>query len=130
LSGIVGRLAERHRVVIFDRPGSGYSARPRNRLWTPQEQAALLVAASAQLGLGRPVVVGHSWGTLVALAWALDHPERLSALGLASGYYYPTPRPDVISTVPVALPVIGDLWCWTGAPLVGRLMLPAGNRLI
>ena len=33
-SGIVDRLAERHRVVVFDRPGYGYTQRPRTRVWT------------------------------------------------------------------------------------------------
>src|SRR5690606_6675349 len=41
VSGIVDRLAERHRVIAFDRPGFGHSSRPRDRIWTPAAQAAL-----------------------------------------------------------------------------------------
>ena len=41
-SGLVDRLAERYRVIAFDRPGFGYSDRPRDRLWTAQAQAELL----------------------------------------------------------------------------------------
>lgn len=37
-SGLVDRLAERHRVIAFDRPGFGFSGRPRDRLWTAQTQ--------------------------------------------------------------------------------------------
>jgi len=33
-SGLLDRLAERHRVIAFDRPGFGHSKRPRDRLWT------------------------------------------------------------------------------------------------
>jgi pimeloyl-ACP methyl ester carboxylesterase len=44
-------------------------------MWSPQRQADLLRKALETLGMRRPVVVGHSWGTLVALALALDHPE-------------------------------------------------------
>lgn len=29
VSGLVDRLASRHRVIVFDRPGYGYSSRPR-----------------------------------------------------------------------------------------------------
>src|SRR5687768_7438671 len=88
-SGVLDRVAERHRVVAIDRPGFGYSDRPKGRLWTPAEQAGLLRRAFTRLGLDRPVVVGHSWGTLVALALALDHPEVVRGLVLLSGYYRP-----------------------------------------
>ena len=67
-SGLVDRLAQRHRVIAFDRPGFGYSERPRDRLWTVSAQAALLQRALAHLDAQQPVVVGHSWGALVALA--------------------------------------------------------------
>ena len=41
-SGVLDRVAERHRVVAIDRPGFGYSDRPHGRLWTPAAQASLL----------------------------------------------------------------------------------------
>jgi pimeloyl-ACP methyl ester carboxylesterase len=34
LSGLIDLLAKDHRVIAFDRPGFGHSARPRNRIWT------------------------------------------------------------------------------------------------
>ena len=46
--------------------------------------------AFARLGIERPVVVGHSWGTLVALALALADPAAVRGLVLVSGYYHPT----------------------------------------
>src|SRR5262245_1885106 len=67
-SGLVERLSEGHRVIVFDRPGFGYSERPRGRKWGPPEQARLLSQVLLRLGISRPTVVGHSWGTLVALA--------------------------------------------------------------
>ncbi|MBV8971066.1 MAG: alpha/beta hydrolase [Sphingomonadaceae bacterium] len=130
IAGVVDALASRHRVVVFDRPGAGYSERPRGRRWGPVEQAEVLVEAAAALGLQRPVVVGHSWGTLPAIVWALDHPERVSALVLASGYYFPTPRPDVVTVLPAIVPGIGDLMRHTLSPILGRAMIPLGNRLI
>ena len=36
LSGLLDLLARRYRVICFDRPGFGYSTRPRLRLWTPE----------------------------------------------------------------------------------------------
>ena len=77
-----------------------------------------------RLGVDRPVVVAHSWGALVALSLALDHPRHVSGLVLVSGYYYPTPRTDVALLSPPALPLVGALLSYTVAPLVGELMLP------
>ncbi len=130
ISGVVHRLAARHRVIVFDRPGAGYSERPRGRPWGPVEQAEVLVEAAARLGVEKPVVVGHSWGTLPAIVWALDHPDRIGAMVLASGYYFPTPRPDVVTVLPAVVPGLGDLLRHTVSPILGRAMIPLGNRLI
>ena len=61
-SGVAEQLlGAHHRVIIFDRPGFGYSERSRERVWTAAAQADLLHAALLQLGVSRAVVVGHSW---------------------------------------------------------------------
>src|ERR1700722_8476560 len=75
ISGLVNEAAKRYRVIAFDRPGYGYSERPRDRAWGPEEQASLFSEAFARLGLVRPLLFGHSWGTQVALSLALDHPN-------------------------------------------------------
>src|SRR5215212_1283605 len=71
LSGVFDLLCKDYRVIAFDRPGFGFSNRPRGRVWTPNAQAALLQKALRRLDVERAVVVGHSWGTLVAVALAL-----------------------------------------------------------
>lgn len=130
VSGLVDALARNHRVIVFDRPGYGYSERPRDRIWTPEAQAKLFVEACAMLKVERPVVVGHSWGTLPALAWALDHPDAVSSLVLMSGYYFGTPRPDMLPTGLMGAPVIGDLLTATIAPLQTRVTGPLGMKMI
>ncbi|WP_270933895.1 alpha/beta fold hydrolase [Falsiroseomonas oryzae] len=127
-SGIFGRLARHHRVIAFDRPGYGYSARPRDRLWTAETQAAVLAEAFDRLGARRSVVVGHSWGALVAVALGLDHPAAVSGLVLLAGYHYPTARADVAVFSPPALPVLGDALRYTVGPLAGRLIAPGMIR--
>lgn len=85
---IVPRLEARYRVIVFDRPGLGYTARVagasmgsgRGGGETIAEQAALLKDAAAALGADKPIVLGHSYGGAVALAWAVHHPDSLSAL--------------------------------------------------
>ncbi len=125
-SGIMD--APGHRFVAFDRPGFGYSERPRDRGWGPSEQASLLLRALARVGIERPVVVGHSWGALVALAMALESPEDVAGLVLLSGYYYPVPRAEI--GVPGAFPFTRVVLRHTVGPFVRRLMAPDTLRRV
>lgn len=125
LSGLVDMLAREHTVIAFDRPGFGYSDRPRSTIWTPAEQAALLGKALQALHVDGAVVVGHSWGTLVALAMAMDRRDLVRGLVLMGGYYYPSPRLDVALMAGPAIPVLGDVLRFTVSPLVSRLLWPA-----
>lgn len=130
LSGLVDLAAKRYRVIVFDRPGFGHSTRPSNITWTPQAQARVLRQALRQLGVERPIVLGHSWGTLVALALALDNPTYVRSLVLVSGYYFPTLRLDVpLASVP-AIPVLGHLLRHSVFPWLGRLKWPLIRRKI
>ena len=129
-SGVAARLLGTHRVIIFDRPGFGYSERPRGRMWTAAQQAELLHKAVGQLGVVRPVLVGHSWGTLVALEYAARHQADTAGLVLLSGYYFWTVRPDVLMVGLGALPVVGDVLRYTISPLFGWLTMPLFKRLL
>ena len=123
VSGLVDRLASRYRVIVIDRPGYGYSSRPR-QLWTPRAHAKLFRRALKQLGVEQAVILGHSWGTLVAVALAVEYPALVRSLVLASGYYYPTLRADTFLFSPPAVPVIGDAMRHTISPLVARAIMP------
>ncbi|HEY0063897.1 MAG TPA: alpha/beta hydrolase [Telluria sp.] len=122
VSGLLERAAGSYRVIAFDRPGFGYSERPDNNHWTPEAQAKLLYQALHQLGIERPLLVGHSWGTMVALAMAIEFPKYIRAITLVSGYYYPTARPDVPLMSAPALPGLGNVLRNTIAPVLGRML--------
>lgn len=124
LSGLLDRLAHHHRVVCFDRPGFGYSHRPRTRIWTATTQATLFAKALDQVGVRNPVVLGHSWGTLVAIALALQSNYPVSGLVLASGYYFPTFRMDFWLMSAPALPLLGDLMRYTISPIISWAIMP------
>jgi pimeloyl-ACP methyl ester carboxylesterase len=124
LCGLIDMLAREHTVIAFDRPGFGYSDRPRSTIWTPAEQAALLGKALNALQVEHATVLGHSWGTLVALAMAMDNPALVNGLVLMGGYYYPSPRLDVVLASGPAVPVLGDLMRFTISPLLSRLIWP------
>lgn len=124
LSGLSGRAAEHYRVIAFDRPGYGYSERPRSTIWTPAAQARLLQKALRQIGVENPIVLGHSWGTLVALSMALAFPAYVRGLVLLSGYYYPSLRLEVPLFGQPAIPLLGDLMRFTISPLMSRMLWP------
>lgn len=83
-------VAERYTAVAFDRPGAGYS-QPLDHggEHAPQAQARVLRAAAAELELERPILVGHSFGAAVALAWALEAQEEVSAVVTLAGHVMP-----------------------------------------
>ena len=123
-SGLIDKAAQRYRVIVFDRPGFGHSERPRRTVWTPEAQADLIRKALQQIGVSRATVLGHSWGASVATALALKYPDLVAGLVLASGYYYPTVRGDVVLSSGLAVPMIGDVISHTLAPIMGKLMWP------
>lgn len=88
---LVDRLDDRYRVIAFDRPGLGLSDPLHNRGESPQEQAAHLAKAAQALGVDRAVVVGHSYGGAVALAWAVTQPDSAAAVVSLAGAAHPWP---------------------------------------
>ncbi|MEO0486628.1 MAG: alpha/beta hydrolase [Pseudomonadota bacterium] len=88
---LMDQLAPTYRVIAIDRPGQGWSGRkPGYSIWSrdaesPQDQARLLQATAAALGADAPIVVGHSFGGAVAMAWALERPENLSGIVMLAG---------------------------------------------
>lgn len=85
---IADRLAETYRVIAFDRPGLGYTDRPP-RGWDPFVQARLLRGATEALGAERPILVGHSWGGAMVMAWAIDAPDTVAGVVPVSGVTIP-----------------------------------------
>ena len=82
---LAGRLAADYRVIVIDRPGLGYTDRINHTGASITQQAALLQKTAASLGADKPIVLGHSYGGAVALAWAVHHPDNISALVVLSG---------------------------------------------
>jgi pimeloyl-ACP methyl ester carboxylesterase len=130
VSGLVAQAQGRYRVLAFDRPGYGFSTRPPGRTWSPAAQARLVLAALRKLDVNRPIVLGHSWGTSVAISLALAAPGFPRSLVLASGLYFPSPRVDAPLLIPPALPLIGALLRRTVSPLAGRALWPLWLRML
>ncbi len=88
---LVRRLEDRYRVIVFDRPGLGWSDSAGDAGVSPLVQADILRAAAATLGVRRPVVLGHSYGGAVAMAWGLRDPGDTGALVILAGATMPWP---------------------------------------
>jgi pimeloyl-ACP methyl ester carboxylesterase len=129
-SGLIDAAAERHRVIAFDRPGYGYSDRPRGRLWTADAQADLFAAALRQLGARDAVVLGHSWGCSVAVSLARRNRDVVAGLVLEGGYFYPSARLDVWFMSLPAVPLLGDVLRHTVSPPLSRALWPLLMRKI
>jgi pimeloyl-ACP methyl ester carboxylesterase len=129
-SGLIDLAAKNYRVIVFDRPGFGHSLRPRNVVWTPEAQADLFKKALDRLSVKQAIVLGHSWGASVAVALAAKHSAMVQALVLASGYYFPTARADVLALSGPAIPGLGVVVSYTISPVVSRLMWPVMLRKI
>jgi proline iminopeptidase len=77
-------LAEGRELVYYDQRGGGRSPVPRNVPVGWREQVADLEALRGLWGLERLTLAGYSWGGLLALLYALEHPERVGRLALVS----------------------------------------------
>lgn len=79
-------VAENHRVVTYDQRGCGGSGMP-----DVEQPLALsrhvddVDRVRAALGLERPTILAHSFGSVLAILFALQNPDRLSRLVLIGG---------------------------------------------
>ncbi|MEA1083327.1 alpha/beta hydrolase [Sphingomonas sp. CD22] len=80
--GMLAPLAADHRVILVDRPGSGYSQADDDGEPGIAAQAAILGRFIDLLGIERPLVVGHSLGGALALSLAIQRPELVRGLAL------------------------------------------------
>ena len=122
------RLATRHRVILIDRPGLGWSERSGLDGSSPAYQAAMLNAVLERLGAGRAIVVGHSWGGLLALTLALDHPQRVAGLVVIAPPTHPWLGHSTWLNSAFGIPLFGWLFAHTLTLPFGALLITPGFR--
>ena len=116
---IFDRMQRQYRTIVIDRPGLGYSERPA-RGYDPFVQARYLHAAVDSLGAERPVLVGHSRGGTVALAYAISYPEDVRGVVDLAGQVYPEETAVSLPFRILSLPVVGPTLAHTLFPPLGR----------
>ncbi|KQN30645.1 epoxide hydrolase [Sphingomonas sp. Leaf34] len=96
--GVADALADEYRVILVDRPGSGYSV-PTGEQPGILGQSAIIAGFIDTLALDRPpLLVGHSLGGAVALGVATHRPSSVAGLALLA----PMTQPPGSMPVPVA----------------------------
>ncbi len=125
---IAERYVSTHRVVLIDAPGHGASGDP-GREYTLQQDARAIIQIMDALGIERATLIGHSWGGMSSLRVALDHPERVAALGLVNTPLAPRTAAERrrYRTLVALLMVIGAPR-WYGRQIVSALFDPAARR--
>jgi pimeloyl-ACP methyl ester carboxylesterase len=117
-------LAQRHRVILFDRPGHGFSERTGgSAAASPGQQAAMIDEALGHLGIERTIVVGHSWSGALASALAIDFPARVAGLVLLAPVTHPWPGGIFWYNALASAPVVGRLFVHAVALPLGLLLI-------
>ncbi len=125
------KLASSHRVILIDRPGHGWSSRPEGDDYaSPACQAELVAGALEKLGVGRAILLGHSWGGAFATAFALAFPHRTAGLVLISAPTHPWPGNPGWYNKLAGLPYIGALFLRTCVYPLGLLLVSGASRSV
>lgn len=82
----MAELANENQVIFYDQRGSGKSLgfALNSSSINMNNFVADLEALRAKLGFDKFTVVGHSWGGLLAMAYAIKYPQHLNAVVLVS----------------------------------------------
>ncbi len=123
-----GRLAEKHRVILIDRPGHGWSTRASNDDSTPDIQGHMIEEALEKLGINSAVFVVHSWAGALGARMALDYPQRVAGLVMLAPVAYPWPGGVGHYNRIISTPVIGPLLAYTITLPLGIFLAEAGAR--
>ena len=123
LSPLYELAVNKYRVIIIDRPGLGYSEKPTDEEATPDVQARLIRTVLKELEIEKPIIVGQSWGGVIALAYAQEYSSELSGIVLLGSSPYPRERQTDFFNVIARTPIIGDF-------IVHTIYIPIGRHWV
>ncbi len=119
--GLAAALAGRFRVIAIDRPGHGQSLRRRLLDASPWRQAEILHDFATAAGLRKPILIGHSFGGAVALAYAMLYPDETRGVVALAPTCLPELRLEAFLFGPRGVLGLGDML----APSLGSTIDPA-----
>ncbi len=95
----VSELTDTMQLIYVDHRGCGRSGPGPVETYTMEQNADDVEALRQYLGLGKVFVFGHSYGGMVAQAYALRHQENLQGLILSSS----APSHRIFDTLPIEM---------------------------
>jgi len=81
---LASALSPQHRVIAMDLRGRGLSDKP-SKGYSIERHCKDVLALIDDLGLKRPVLMGHSLGAFISLVFSAKHPQRVDRLVLVDG---------------------------------------------
>jgi proline iminopeptidase len=98
-------LARHHQLIFIDERGSGQSQKLDDPSgYTVETMVEDVEAVRKELGLGRIALLGHSYGGVLAQAYALKYQQNLSSLILCSTFYSTSKMNQVFQKELAAMP--------------------------
>ena len=113
-------------LYAFDRPGIGWSKTKLSPLEmsNPMKQAEAIHMAVKKLKLDKPIIVGHSWGGAVAIAYAKQFGDEVSGVVSLAGVAYPWKGPHGWYDNLLTTPVINHIFTRLFLNKIGQLYVP------
>ena len=88
MQGNFGQYYKTHKVVFIDMLGRGMSDDAQDkREYSVQNDVHIAEEVRKELGLEKISLVGHSYGTVIAQAYAIKYPQRVIRMLLISGFH-------------------------------------------
>jgi pimeloyl-ACP methyl ester carboxylesterase len=125
---LIPELARRHRVLVPDLRGFGWSDAPAGD-YAKATFAADIVALLDGEGIERAAVIGHDWGGYTAFLLAMEYPERVERL-LALDIVPPWPQLALPGPRHAALPLLTSYQLLLATPMLGERLLTRGPEFV
>ena len=108
-SGVIERMGGGFRCIAPDLPAFGRSGVPTTFDPSLDGMANFLEEIGAAVGISAPVdLVGHDFGGIFGLAWAIRNPARVRRLVLTNTQFFPDYRWHILARI-WRTPVLGEL---------------------
>ncbi len=109
--GLVLALRGRHRCIVPDHMGCGWSDVPSEKSYeyTLERRVQDLESLVDSLDLDRVILIVHDWGGMIGSAWATENPERVAAMVVLNtgAFQLPSSKSFPPSLILARLPLLG-----------------------
>jgi pimeloyl-ACP methyl ester carboxylesterase len=130
MGAFLDKLEGRADLLFIDRPGHGHSDRGGTANDFPDGQADAIAAVMKKRGIGKAIIVSHSFGGAVAASFALNHKDMVVGLLFLSPAVYPFGDDVAWYYKAAKAPVTGWLFSGLVAPTVGLAAVDAATRAV